>query len=201
VDDPTTTSAGSNFGRSNQGRPFSLTACQPHALSCGRRVCLSRLQQTLLARRSLPSPAARLSSGRGHAAKHWPPAGCHSELSHEPEPRQRPGTTRVGNTVAAFRCIGGLDATPGAVPAFECRVGAHGSVLDVSDDDQYRAFGVGQFPQLGSSGESETLSARSRRSPPPRRSLRLIQIGRETILQRHERPASAPNRALRVAMG
>lgn len=50
------------------------------------------------------------------------------------------GEARVGNLRARFRCIGGVDVDPAAVRDFERLSGARGTVLDLFDREQYRAF-------------------------------------------------------------
>jgi hypothetical protein len=55
------------FGPLLEGQPFSLTADQPDAPSCRPRVCLSRLQQTILTGRDGSKPAFSKSSGHGTA--------------------------------------------------------------------------------------------------------------------------------------
>jgi site-specific DNA-cytosine methylase len=50
------------------------------------------------------------------------------------------GKARVGNLQARFRCIGGVDVDPAAVRDFERLAGARGTVLDLFDREQYRAF-------------------------------------------------------------
>lgn len=47
---------------------------------------------------------------------------------------------RVGNLQARFRCIGGIDVDPAAVSDFERLTNTKGTVLDLFDRDQYRAF-------------------------------------------------------------
>ncbi|WP_390342314.1 DNA cytosine methyltransferase [Variovorax boronicumulans] len=47
---------------------------------------------------------------------------------------------RVGSMQAHFRCIGGIDVDPAAIRDFERLAGARGTVLDLFDRDQYRAF-------------------------------------------------------------
>ena len=47
---------------------------------------------------------------------------------------------RVGNLQARFRCIGGIDVDAAAMRDFERLAGAPGTVLDLFDRDQYRAF-------------------------------------------------------------
>lgn len=58
------------------------------------------------------------------------------------------GSARVGNMVARFRCIGGIDVDPGAIRDFSNRAGVAGTVLDLFDRDQYRSF-HGQEPPAG----------------------------------------------------
>jgi site-specific DNA-cytosine methylase len=50
------------------------------------------------------------------------------------------GTARVGNMVATYRCLGGVDVNPTAIKDFERLAGVHGTVLDLFDEDQYRSF-------------------------------------------------------------
>jgi site-specific DNA-cytosine methylase len=50
------------------------------------------------------------------------------------------GTARVGNLVARFRCIGGIDNDPAAMRDFERLAGVQGTVLDMFDREQYVAF-------------------------------------------------------------
>jgi site-specific DNA-cytosine methylase len=50
------------------------------------------------------------------------------------------GEARLGATSATFRCIGGVDVVPAAVRDFERLSGARGTVLDLFDREQYRAF-------------------------------------------------------------
>jgi site-specific DNA-cytosine methylase len=50
------------------------------------------------------------------------------------------GSARVGNLRARFRCIGGIDVSPAAIRDFERLSGARGTVLDLFDREQYRAF-------------------------------------------------------------
>jgi site-specific DNA-cytosine methylase len=50
------------------------------------------------------------------------------------------GSARVGKLQAKFRCIGGLDVDRGAVRDFERLSGVPGTVMDLFDRDQYRAF-------------------------------------------------------------
>jgi site-specific DNA-cytosine methylase len=47
---------------------------------------------------------------------------------------------RVGNLQGRFRCIGGIDVDPAAVRDFERLADTKGTVLDLFDRDQYRAF-------------------------------------------------------------
>jgi site-specific DNA-cytosine methylase len=50
------------------------------------------------------------------------------------------GTARVGNLVARFRCLGGVDIDPAACRDFEARVGVPCTRLDLMDRYQYIAF-------------------------------------------------------------
>jgi len=50
------------------------------------------------------------------------------------------GEARVGNLRARFRCLGGVDVDPAAVRDFEQSAGVRGTVLDLFDREQYRAF-------------------------------------------------------------
>lgn len=50
------------------------------------------------------------------------------------------GTARIGRMVAIFRCLGGIDVNPAAIRDFERVVGVRGTVLDLFDHEQYRAF-------------------------------------------------------------
>src|SRR5690348_2296097 len=45
---------------------------------------------------------------------------------------------RVGNMVARFRCIGGIDVDPAAVKDFGRLAGVPGTVMDLFDREQYR---------------------------------------------------------------
>ena len=47
---------------------------------------------------------------------------------------------RVGNLQARFRCLGGIDVDPAAVRDFKRLTGVDGTLLDLFDRDQYRAF-------------------------------------------------------------
>lgn len=47
---------------------------------------------------------------------------------------------RVGNLQAKFRCIGGIDVDAAAIRDFDRLAGARGSVMDLFDREQYRAF-------------------------------------------------------------
>ncbi|MBT2299216.1 DNA cytosine methyltransferase [Variovorax paradoxus] len=62
---------------------------------------------------------------------------------------------RVGNTVAKFRCIGGVDVDEAAIRDFQRLTGARGTVLDMFDRDQYRDFHGVEPP----AGWSEATSA------------------------------------------
>ena len=55
------------------------------------------------------------------------------------------GNARVGRLQARFRCLGGIDVDPAAMRDFERLAGAPGTVLDLLDREQYRAFN-GQEP-------------------------------------------------------
>lgn len=50
------------------------------------------------------------------------------------------GHARLGQLVARYRCIGGIDVSASAVAAFERGTGARGTALDLFDVEQYRAF-------------------------------------------------------------
>ena len=50
------------------------------------------------------------------------------------------GEARVGNLVARFRCLGGIDVDPGAMRDFARLAGVPGTVMDLFDREQYRAF-------------------------------------------------------------
>lgn len=52
---------------------------------------------------------------------------------------------RVGNQVAQFRCVGGIDVDPAGIRDFNKLAGARGTVLDLFDREQYVAF-HGQQP-------------------------------------------------------
>ena len=49
-------------------------------------------------------------------------------------------TPRVGSIQARFRCIGGIDVDPAGIKDFERLSGVPGTVMDLFDRDQYRAF-------------------------------------------------------------
>ena len=57
------------------------------------------------------------------------------------------GSARVGNMVAQFRCLGGIDVDPGAMRDFERLAGVKGTVLDLFDREQYRAFHGSEPPR------------------------------------------------------
>jgi site-specific DNA-cytosine methylase len=57
------------------------------------------------------------------------------------------GSARVGNMVAEFRCIGGVDVDPAAMRDFGRLAGVPGTVLDLFDREQYRAFHGCEPPQ------------------------------------------------------
>lgn len=50
------------------------------------------------------------------------------------------GEARVGQMQARFRCIGGIDVDPAAMRDFQRLAGVPGTVLDMFDREQYRAF-------------------------------------------------------------
>lgn len=50
------------------------------------------------------------------------------------------GTARVGQTVAKYKCLGGVDSDPAGIADFEQLAGAKGTVLDMFDRDQYIAW-------------------------------------------------------------
>lgn len=58
------------------------------------------------------------------------------------------GSARVGNLVAKFRCIGGVDVDASAMRDFKRLVGVEGTVLDLFDREQYIAF-HGHEPPAG----------------------------------------------------
>ncbi len=49
-------------------------------------------------------------------------------------------SARVGDLTADFRCLGGIDVDPAAVRDFDRLAGVPGTVLDLFDREQYRAF-------------------------------------------------------------
>lgn len=55
------------------------------------------------------------------------------------------GEARVGATEARFRCLGGVDSDPASIADFAGLAGVPGTVLDLFDRDQYRAW-HGQEP-------------------------------------------------------
>ena len=50
------------------------------------------------------------------------------------------GQARVGSMQARFRCLGGIDSDARAIADFSLLAGVPGTVLDLFDRDQYRAF-------------------------------------------------------------
>ena len=50
------------------------------------------------------------------------------------------GHARVGNMVAKFRCLGGVDSDPKAIADFSRLAGVPGTVLDLFDRAQYTSF-------------------------------------------------------------
>ena len=57
------------------------------------------------------------------------------------------GSARVGNMVAEFRCIGGVDVDPAAIRDFGRLAGVPGTVLDLFDREQYCTFHGSEPPQ------------------------------------------------------
>ena len=58
------------------------------------------------------------------------------------------GSARVGNMVADFRCIGGIDVDGGSIRDFTRLAGVPGTVLDLFDREQFEAF-HGHAPPCG----------------------------------------------------
>ena len=58
------------------------------------------------------------------------------------------GQARVGSMRARFRCLGGIDSDARAITDFSRLAGVPGTVLDLFDRDQYRAF-HGEEPPAG----------------------------------------------------
>ncbi len=58
------------------------------------------------------------------------------------------GHARVGNMVARYRCLGGVDSDKRAITDFSRLAGVPGTLLDLFDRDQYRAF-HGEEPPAG----------------------------------------------------
>lgn len=58
------------------------------------------------------------------------------------------GQARIGNTKATMRCLGGIDVWPTAVSNFTKLTGSRGTVMDLFDRDDYRAF-HGKEPPAG----------------------------------------------------
>lgn len=58
------------------------------------------------------------------------------------------GEARVGNLEAQFECIGGVDVDAAAIRDFTRNTGVQGTVLDLFDEPQYRAF-WGKAPPRG----------------------------------------------------
>ena len=50
------------------------------------------------------------------------------------------GRARLGNTVARFRCLGGVDSDPAAIADFNRLAGVPGTVLDLFSREQFIAF-------------------------------------------------------------
>lgn len=57
-------------------------------------------------------------------------------------------SARVGNMVGRFRCLGGIDVDPASIRDFSRLAGVPGTVLDLFDREQYRAF-HGSEPEAG----------------------------------------------------
>src|SRR6185312_12367750 len=57
------------------------------------------------------------------------------------------GEARVGSFEAKFRCLGGIDVDPAAMRDFKKLAGVPGTVMDLFDRDQYRAFHGHQPPK------------------------------------------------------
>jgi site-specific DNA-cytosine methylase len=55
-------------------------------------------------------------------------------------------SARVGSMQAQFRCIGGIDVDPAAMRDFQRLAGVPGTVLDLFDREQYRAFHAAEPP-------------------------------------------------------
>src|SRR5271166_2078654 len=76
------------------------------------------------------------------------PAGTHHVLTHAHHFCGLGGgargfnraTSRVGSLTASFRCLGGIDSDPAALRDFERLAGVPGTLLDLFDREQYRAF-------------------------------------------------------------
>jgi site-specific DNA-cytosine methylase len=56
------------------------------------------------------------------------------------------GRAEVNNLRARFRCIGGIDVSPASIRDFERLTGTRGTVLDLFDREQYRAFHEAEPP-------------------------------------------------------
>lgn len=56
-------------------------------------------------------------------------------------------SVRVGQMQGVFRCIGGVDVDPAAMADFQAMTGVPGTVLDLFDRDQYRAFHGSEPPR------------------------------------------------------
>lgn len=50
------------------------------------------------------------------------------------------GEARVGNTIARFRCVGGIDVDAASIRDFEQLAGVPGTVMDLFSAEQYQAF-------------------------------------------------------------
>lgn len=76
------------------------------------------------------------------------------------------GEARVGSLEARFRCLGGIDVDAGAMRDFERLAGVHGTVLDLFDREQYRAFhGHEPAPDWREAGPADIQRAAGGESP------------------------------------
>jgi site-specific DNA-cytosine methylase len=69
------------------------------------------------------------------------------------------GEARVGQLQAEFRCIGGIDVDPAAMRDFRTLAGVPGTVMDLFDREQYRAFHGVEPPAGGERPHIVFLSA------------------------------------------
>jgi site-specific DNA-cytosine methylase len=76
------------------------------------------------------------------------------------------GSVRVGTMDATFQCLGGIDVNAAAIRDFERLVGVRGTVLDLFDRDQYRAFhGHEPLPGWHSTGPADRQTAGGNERP------------------------------------